>query len=105
MNKLFEKNQGLTSRFPIRINFPDYNPDDLLEVAERMAAAKSASLSADARELLCGDLLSKPVQGNARHVRNLIEGAERRRDTRITTISDPTRADLTTLMAADFNRL
>ena len=105
MNKLLKQNQGLRSRFPIRINFPDYKPDELLEVAERMTAAKSASLSADARELLRDHLLSEPKQGNARHVRNLIEGAERKRDTRIAPLPNKTREDLTTLTAADFTSI
>jgi stage V sporulation protein K len=105
MMELLQKNQGLDSRFPIRINFPDYKPDELLEVAERMTAVRQFSLSADARELLRADLLSKPVEGNARHVRNLVEDAKRKHGTRVECQDLITREDLTTLTAADFSRI
>jgi hypothetical protein len=49
-------------------------------------------------------LLSKPLQGNARDVRNIIEKAAANRDTRIEHITgrEPTYEELTVLQAVDF---
>jgi hypothetical protein len=71
----------------------------------RGPAVRQFSLSADARELLRADLLSKPVEGNARHVRNLVEDAKRKHGTRVECQDLTTREDLTTLTVADFSRI
>jgi hypothetical protein len=57
-----------------------------------------------ARSLLRNTLLSKPLQGNARDVRNIIEKAAANRDTRIEHITgrEPTCEELMVLQAVDF---
>ena len=86
----------------MHVHFPNYTPDQLFEVAARMVEKRSQTLASDAQTLLRDSLLGKELPGNARDVRNLIEQAARRRDTRIAAIAEPTREDLTTLTAADF---
>ena len=104
MEKLLDVNSGVRSRFPVRVHFPDYTPDQLMEIAQRMADQLNAPLTEAARSLLRNTLLSKPLQGNARDVRNIIEKAAANRDTRIEHITgrEPTCEELTVLQAVDF---
>ena len=102
MTQLLATNPGLSSRFSVHVHFPNYTPYQLFEVAARMVEKRSQTLASDAQTLLRDSLLGKELPGNARDVRNLIEQAARRRDTRIAAIAEPTREDLTTLTAADF---
>ena len=103
MKQLLAQNQGLSSRFPIQIDFPNYTPDQLFEVAQRMVKTREEKLSEEAEKLLKEQKLADELPGNARDVRNMIEGAAKSRDTRIAPITEPTREDLTTFTAADFD--
>src|SRR5690242_4934321 len=38
MEKLFEHNAGLPSRFPVRFRFPDYKDNELLEIFQQLLA-------------------------------------------------------------------
>ena len=103
MGRLIEQNQGLASRFPIRLDFADYVPAELMEIAESMASSRMQTLAPDASVLLRNNLLASPLSGNARAVRNMIERAEGARDTRLqNTCENHTLEQLTALTAADF---
>src|SRR5512136_3053639 len=52
METFFRSNPGLSSRIAHHIDFPDYAPDELLAIAERMLAGMEYRLSADARTAL-----------------------------------------------------
>lgn len=88
MEGFLQKNPGLRSRFPIHIDFPDYSADELVRIAEGMAADRDYRLSEEARRRLW-EILSSPsgrvhgAEGNARFVRNLIERAVRRQAVRL----------------------
>lgn len=88
MEDFLQKNPGLRSRFPIHIDFPDYSADELVNIAEGMAADRDYRLSEEARRRL-KEILSSPsgrghgALGNARFVRNLIERAVRRQAVRL----------------------
>lgn len=101
-------NPGLISRFPIRMDFPDYSAPDLVSIAERMVRDRDYQLAVDASQGLLR-LLSDHEgywhrnAGNARMIRNLLEHAIRRQAVRLNARHTPlTRHDLMTLTWADF---
>ena len=83
MSTLLDCNQGLTSRFPTRVEFKDYSPTELVEIAQRMAADLRMRLGPGVLELLRGQVLTATLSGNARDVRNLLEKTFRERNTRV----------------------
>ena len=88
MKKLLDCNQGLTPRFPNRITFDDYRPEELMDIAKQMAAESGTILAEDALALLQSTLLAEPLPGNGRAVRNLLEGARKKRATRVVAATD-----------------
>ena len=104
---LLQENSGLDSRFPIhnRVHFPDYEPADLFEIAGNMMHWHENKLDDKddgAAHRALSEKLSRPLPGNARDVRSILEAAMRNRDVRIAAIHGPTRDDLTILKAEDF---
>ncbi len=98
-------NPGLRSRFPIHMHFPDYTPEELFRIAERMCQERQYRLAPAAalrlRRLLEERGKAVPDGGNARFVRNVIERAVRRQAVRLVRRRRLTRDDLVTLEAAD----
>ena len=83
MATLLDCNQGLTSRFPTRVEFKDYSPTELVEISQRMAADLRMLLGPGVLELLRGQVLTATLPGNARDVRNLLEKTRSKRNTRV----------------------
>src|SRR5512139_2533255 len=52
MNTFFQSNPGFRSRVAHHIEFPDYNDDELLQIAEKLASDAEYQLSEGAREAL-----------------------------------------------------
>lgn len=106
MSGFIESNPGLKSRFSRVIEFPDYNVDEMLLIADRMAEQHHFVIEPSAREEL-GSLLSAKVEregdqfGNARGVRNLFEGLIGAQANRIVTMAAPSRDDLMTITVDD----
>ncbi|MFZ5644190.1 MAG: AAA family ATPase [Bacillota bacterium] len=100
-----ETNPGLRSRFPIQLTFPDYNADQLLDIADKMLKEKQYVLSTAARDelRLIIEMKSKKHQhnGNARLVRNLIERAMRTQAVRLIAKNEFSREDLMTINRDD----
>jgi len=108
MQSLLETNPGLRSRFPVTVNFPDYSSSELVEIADKMLAARQCQLSDEARRrlvLLCDAqvALNDPMSGNARFVRNLLEIACMRQAERLLKLPKRTREQLMTLEGEDFS--
>ena len=102
---LMKLNPGLKSRFPRCIEFPDYEPAELMEIAERMVREMNYRLHAGAREHLRTGPLAKKLpgeEGNARAVSNILEGAKCKAAVRVARLKQPTKDDVVTLIAADF---
>ncbi|MGO1975021.1 MAG: AAA family ATPase [Propionibacteriaceae bacterium] len=111
MQRFLDSNPGLRSRFTTVIDFPSYGVDELVQIADVMAAATGNRLTDEARVEVEGIFtaiadrgeLDSPTFGNARYVRNLIEKAGRQRDLRLFSDSDVAHdvATLTELTADD----
>ncbi len=78
MEKFIAQNEGMKSRIAFHLNFPDYNPDELMGILDLMLKKKELELDLPARneckrimELAC----DVPDFGNGRFVRNLLEQA------------------------------
>lgn len=106
MESFLQTNPGLRSRFPIHIEFPDYNQQELLQIAEQICTKRQYRLSQEARLALVKRLfqtqsLGGESFGNARTVRNIIEKAIRRQAVRLMAKHNVTRQDLMILEAND----
>ncbi len=106
MEQFIASNPGLESRFSNYLKFPDYQPDELLDIFHRMASQSGlvCSLQAEkkAREISAKLYAMRTEQfGNAREMRNLFEAAVRNQSTRLVASGRCDRESLTTLLPED----
>ena len=81
MQTFLDSNPGLRSRFNLYYHFPDYLPQELLQIADQKAIQKHISLSADARVFLYEKMTEAYRNrdksfGNARLVNAWVEEAK-----------------------------
>lgn len=106
MEKFLQTNPGLHSRFPIHIDFPDYNKQELLQIAEQLCMKRQYQLNSQAKQALL-NILNPPETnsdnnfGNARTVRNIIEKAIRRQAVRLISKNSTTREELMVIEPCD----
>lgn len=78
MDAFLDRNPGLRSRIPFRIDFPDYSPEEMEKIAELEAAKHGFTISGDAKDVVV-DIAEKVVGnaavGNGRFSRNLVQSA------------------------------
>ncbi|VVS99061.1 CbbX protein [Rhizobium sp. EC-SD404] len=106
MDKFFASNPGFRSRIAHHIDFPDYEDDELLQIAETMLGEQSYRFSTDAREDFAAYIKARRAQphfANARSIRNALDRARLRQANRIFEESTgPLNAEqLSTLSPAD----
>ncbi len=106
MKQFIASNPGLESRFTNYLNFPDYQPEELLEIFHRMAAQSGLVCSPETEKrvmAICQNLHDKRNEqfGNAREMRNLFESAVRNQSTRLVNSGESDRDALITLLPAD----
>jgi len=106
MADFLSSNPGLTSRFNKFIRFPDYSPDQLVEIFRRMASSNKYELSEGAwdrvRQLLATAHASRNDSfGNARLVRNLFEQSLALQANRLAAVANPSTEALCLLVAED----
>ncbi|WP_028782869.1 AAA family ATPase [Thalassobacillus devorans] len=106
MARFLSLNPGLKSRFPITLEFPDYSPGELLEIAVDMVTMKDYKLSNEAQWKLkhhFQQLLQRAPYNfsNGRYVRNIIEDAIRKHAIRMIHSSSHNKEALMTLEAKD----
>lgn len=106
MKEFIASNPGLESRFTNYLNFPDYSPDELLEIFHRMAAQSGLVSSPETEKkvlAICKTLNAGRNEqfGNAREMRNLFESAVRNQSTRLVNSGQHDRDALTTLLPED----
>ncbi|MDI9479612.1 MAG: AAA family ATPase [Syntrophomonadaceae bacterium] len=106
MERFLRSNPGLRSRFPIHIDFADYNADELLSIAIQMYQERDYELTNGCRWKLKNHLQEfvrqrHPHSGNARYVRNLVEKSIRLQALRIVDREPLRRKELMTIEEFD----
>ena len=108
MKQFLDKNEGLRSRIAFHLDFPDYKPQELLDIMRLML--KERGLKADKEaEQKCLRIFEQAYQieeyGNGRFVRNLVERAILKQAQRLMKRKNatPTRGQLVKLLAEDFD--
>ncbi len=105
MEYFLSLNPGLSSRFPVKIEFPPFREEELILIALQMAKEKDYKISEDGVQALRTRIRAQMDAmdfGNGRTVRNLIEKAIRKQAHRIVNENLFDRERLITLKASDF---
>ncbi len=114
IDDFLEVNPGLAGRFNRKLRFPSYSPEDLVEIAVRYGSPRATAIDADARTALneaCRRLRAHlapdgthgiDLMQNGRFARNVVERAERLRDSRV---AAQNRADRDSVTVADLQTL
>jgi len=106
MDTFFQSNPGMNSRIAHHIEFPDYAPNELSEIASRMLSEQNYSMDMGAQaafEKYIQLRMQQPHFANARSIRNALERARLRQASRLFSQPDKelSAADLSTLCAED----
>lgn len=106
MERFVRSNPGLRSRFPIHIDFADYNAEELFQIAMQMFAERDYELTGGCRWKLKNHLNDfvrqrHPHSGNARYVRNVVEKSVRLQALRIVDKEPLRRKELVTIEELD----
>jgi probable Rubsico expression protein CbbX len=106
METFFRSNPGLSSRIAHHLDFPDYSPEELLEIALRMVQHMQYTLSESALGALREYIpkrMNQPHFANARSMRNALDRARLRQANRLFARKgrELTRDDLMTIEGAD----
>jgi hypothetical protein len=92
MDTFFRSNPGLSSRITHHIDFPDYQSDELLAIAERMLAAQDYCFD-DAARRAFADYIERrrqqPHFANGRSIRNALDRARLRQASRLFATAAP----------------
>ena len=107
MDYFLTLNPGLQSRFPLVIDFPDYNINQLMEIGEMMLKEKEYTLSHEAEKKLRDHLhwvkstVSPTGFSNGRFIRNVIEKSIRAQAMRLLMQNNYDRHELMTIRSND----
>lgn len=104
MQNFLKINPGLESRFPNIIHFTDYNPEELMKIADLMYRSKHYYLSDSAKIKLMQEFQQAVLNesfGNGRYVRNVIERSINQQSYRLLSDKDLTKEELMTIEADD----
>jgi probable Rubsico expression protein CbbX len=104
MDQFFSSNPGMRSRIAHHVDFPDYSPGELVQIAHLMLGEQQYNFSPGAetafREYL--DLrMSQPSFANARSVRNALDRMRLRHANRLVALNTVDRAQLQTIEESD----
>lgn len=105
MNDFMKSNSGLESRFPLRIDFPDYSVSELFGISKQMISGRGFNLAEGTDRIIEEEIIrmkqhANASSGNGRMVRNFVEGIVRRQSSRIAT-TDVTETELTMIIPTD----
>jgi len=108
MDAFFSSNPGLKSRVGNHIDFPDYSPEELMQIGELMVAKLSYRFTDDAHAAFAEYIrrrMAQPFFANARSVRNAIGRARLRQANRLFALGGVlTRDELMTIEAEDIRK-
>jgi len=106
METFFTSNPGFRSRIAHHVDFPDYDEQELAEIAERMLRRQNYRFSDEARAAFARYIALRkrqPLFSNARSIRNALDRARLRQANRL--VADPDREltaqEIMTLEASD----
>ena len=107
MEKFFESNPGLRSRFNTFIQFPDYGIDELIKILEYECEKNAYVIEEETKEKVLNYLTHELERkdeyfGNARLIRNIFDGMIMNHAKRVVNIENPSREDLTQILPDDF---
>lgn len=99
MERFIGANPGLESRFSTKINFPDYTPNELLQIFEHFCEKADYIVSPPARRQLARQFEYVWRQrdgqfGNAREARNIFDSVRKRLAGRLAALKTEDRAML-----------
>jgi probable Rubsico expression protein CbbX len=105
MERFYESNPGFRSRIAHHIDFPDYDDDELLRIAERLLSQQNYVLDDASRQAMAEYIARRRTQphfANARSIRNALDRARLRHANRLLDQSEPvTISQLSTIGATD----
>ena len=106
MDKFYESNPGLSSRVANHIDFPDYTPEELIQIARLILEEQQYRMDSEAEAALLEYIEKRmllPLFANARTISNAIDTARMRHANRMFNSGDKvlTKADLVTIEAED----
>lgn len=107
MDKFFESNPGLKSRFNTFIEFPDYSVEELEEILVSMCDNNDYVLDENAHKVI-HDFLEDNISikdenfANGRLIRNLYDDLVMNHARRVVNIENPTKDDLSIIIDIDF---
>jgi probable Rubsico expression protein CbbX len=90
MDRFFESNAGMSSRIAHHIDFPDYNVEELQQIADLMLESMQYRFNENSRQVFADYLalrMAQPHFANARSVRNALDRARLRHASRL--LKDP----------------
>nr|BDA97136.1 CbbX Rubisco expresion Protein [Cryptomonas borealis] len=109
MDSFYASNPGLASRVANHVDFPDYNPEELLKIGKMMLEDQQYVLTSESEIALLEYIQLRMLQphfANARSVRNAIDRARMRQANRMFIAGNRvlTKADLVTIQAEDIRK-
>jgi len=108
MDIFYQSNPGLASRITNHIDFPDYTPEQLLQIAQIMLAEQQYQITNEGEKVLLDYIKlrkTQPLFANARSIKNAIDRARMRQANRIFESKsnvELTKANIVTLDVEDF---
>jgi len=109
MDSFYASNPGLSSRVANHVDFPDYSPEELLQIGKMMLEDQQYVLTSESEVALLEYIklrMQQPHFANARSVRNAIDRARMRQANRMFAAGDRvlTKSDLVTIQAEDIRK-
>ena len=110
MDKFYESNPGLASRIANHVHFPDYSPEELIQIGKLMLQEQQYKLTPEAETALLEYITirkDQPLFANARSMKNALDRARMRQANRIFETNNEvvlTKADLVTLSEEDLRQ-
>ncbi len=115
MQHFLDSNPGMNSRIRNIIKFPDYTPDELIEIAEFTASKRGVILHKNAKKQILKNLVEiyrnrNEQFGNARYINGLVEEAKQNMALRLmnqkdSSVSDLDSDDISTIRVEDVNKV
>jgi SpoVK/Ycf46/Vps4 family AAA+-type ATPase len=113
MTGFLESNPGMKSRFQMFYDFPDYTPQELMQITDYTALKRTIKFSGEAREMMYKKLVDAyrnrdRMFGNARYVNSLIDESKMNMGLRLMQNANPSdlsNDELSTIESVDIEKI